>query len=70
MSVRSLTMEEWNYWQNRFEELKKNGFTKQKWCDLGHELMKKHNLSEKVAVKVLHDDYDGAVNIELLEESK
>ena len=55
MRKEELTIEEVMYWQDRYEKLKKSGkFTKQAWCDLGHELMEKHSLSEQDAVLVLH----------------
>lgn len=68
MKVKDMPYGEISYWIGKFEELKSNGFTKKEWCDLGHELMQKHGLSEKVAVRLLHGDIEGAMKLE--EENK
>jgi hypothetical protein len=64
MKVKDMPYSEIIYWNNRLEELKKGRFTKKDWCDLGHELMQKHDLSEQVAVRILHGDIEGAMKLE------
>ena len=64
MSVQTMTIENFNYWQKRMQELKNDGFTNQKWRDLGNELRQKHNLTEQQAIAVLHGDIKRALTIE------
>lgn len=64
MKVRDMPYGEINYWMNRIEELKTTGFTKKAWCEIGHELMEKHGLTEKVAVRILHGRIDEAMALE------
>jgi DNA-binding Lrp family transcriptional regulator len=68
MKVKDMPYGEISYWINRVDELKKDGFTKREWCNLGHELMQKHGLSEKVAVRLLHGRIEEAVKLEEFEE--
>ena len=53
MKKEDLTVEELNYWQDRMEQLREKGFTKKEWCDLGHEIMEKHGLSQNDALSIL-----------------
>ncbi len=66
LKVKDMPYSELSYWTNRVEELKNGSapFTKKAFCDIGHELMEKHGLSERVAVRVLHGDYDEAIRLE------
>lgn len=65
MKVKDMPYGEISYWTNRVDELKTSGsFTKKAWCDIGHELMEKHGLSEKVAVRIMHGDIKGAMEVE------
>lgn len=67
MKVKDMTYGEISYWINRVDELKKIGFTKKAWCEIGHELMEKHGLSEKVAVRLMQGDIELAMSIEAAE---
>lgn len=64
MKIEDMPHKEIKYWMNRFKRLKSSGFTKQGWCDLGHELMNKHNISERAAVRLLQGDIDAAIDIQ------
>jgi len=66
MKVKDMPYSELSYWTNKIEELKEGvaPFTKAAWCAVGKELMEKHGLSERVAVRILHGDYEEAIRIE------
>jgi hypothetical protein len=64
MKVKDMPFGEISYWTGRIEELKEAGFTKKAWCEIGHELMEKHGLSERVAVRLLHGNIEGAIALQ------
>jgi len=73
MKVKDMPYGEISYWIDRVEQLKETGFTKKAWCEIGHELMEKHDLTERVAVSLMQGRIDEAVALESAqagEESK
>ena len=67
MKIKDMAYGEIQFWIDKVEALKESGFTKQAWCDIGHELMAKHGLTEAVAVRLLHGDIEGAIKLQEVE---
>lgn len=68
MKVKEMPYGEIKYWMDKVEELKEAEFTKKGWCDIGHALMAKHGISERVAVRLLQGDIESAIALELEED--